>query len=109
MVKQGDIIGINFTPQADHEQAGYRPAVVISNDFFNSHTRLAIVCLITSNTRPFPLHLPLDERTRTQGVIMCEQVKALDLRARTYTFFEKLPEDLLQDVINVVFAEIEIQ
>lgn len=109
MVKQGDIIGINFTPQAGHEQAGYRPAVVISNDFFNSHTNLAIVCPITSTDRAFPLHIRLDARTRTQGVIMCEQVKALDLRARTFTHFEILPDDLLRNVIDIVFAEIEKQ
>lgn len=61
MVRQGIIIKINFNPQAGHEQAGYRPAVVISNNFLNQKARLSIVCPITNNH--FPLHIPLDNRT----------------------------------------------
>ncbi len=108
MVKQGDIIKLNFTPQAGHEQAGYRPAVVISNNFFNKKTNLTIVCPITNTHNHFPLHIPLDQRTHTTGVILCEQVKALDLQTRQYKIVERIPEDLLQQVIHVVFSEIEI-
>ena len=88
MVKQGTIIKINFNPQAGHEQAGYRPAVVISNNIFNEKTRLSIVCPITNTNNHFPLHIPLDERTKTTGVILCEHIKALDLeisRGREFT------------------------
>jgi mRNA interferase MazF len=107
MVKQGDIIKLDFDPQAGHEQAGYRPAVVISNDFFNLKTNLAILCPITNTKRPFPLHVELDGRTKTTGVILCEQLKSLDLNARTFRFVEKLPGDLLDEVIATVFSEIE--
>lgn len=107
MVKQGDIIKVNFNPQKGHEQAGYRPAVVISNDFFNAKTRLAIVCPITNTDNKFPLHIPLMGRTKTTGVILCEHVKTLDLTAREYSYVEKLPKDLLEEVIAVVFSEIE--
>jgi mRNA interferase MazF len=51
MVKQGDIIKLDFNPQAGHEQAGYRPAVVISNNFFNNKTNLTIVCPITNTKK----------------------------------------------------------
>ena len=110
MVRQGDIIKLNFNPQAGHEQAGYRPALVISNDFFNQKTNLTIVCPITkTNTNnKFPLHIPLDDRTVTTGVVLCEHVKALDLNARAYRVVEQIPEDLLRMVIDVVFAEVEI-
>lgn len=107
MVKQGDIIKVNFNPQKGHEQAGYRPAVVISNDFFNQKTKLAIVCPITNTDNKFPLHIPLMGKTKTTGVILCEHVKTLDLNAREYTFIEKLPKDLLEEVIAVVFSQIE--
>ena len=107
MVKQGTIIKINFDPQAEHEQAGYRPAVVISNDVFNEKTALLIVCPITNTNNHFPLHIPLDERTKTTGVILCEHIKALDLNSRTFQKIEQLPDDILQNVINVVFAEID--
>ena len=108
MVKQGDIIKVNFNPQAGHEQAGYRPALVVSNDFFNQKTTLTIVCPITNTNNRFPLHIPLDDRTETTGVILCEHIKALDLNARSYRVVEQLPRDLLGKVIDVVFAEIEM-
>lgn len=107
MVRQGDIIKLDFNPQSGHEQAGYRPAVVISNDFFNGKTSLTIVCPVTNTLRPFPLHVPLDGRTETTGVVMCEQIKALDLSARPHRVVERLPEDLLDEVLAIVFSEME--
>ena len=107
MVKQGTIIKINFNPQSGHEQAGYRPAVVISNNVFNQKTKLSIVCPITNTNNHFPLHIPLDNRTKTTGVILCEHIKALDLNSKTIQIEEKLPDDILQNVIDIVYAEIE--
>ena len=108
MVKQGDIIKLNFNPQAGHEQAGYRPALVVSNDFYNQKANVTIVCPITNTDNQFPLHVPLDSRTETTGVGLCEHVKALDLKARPCRIVEQIPKDLLEKVIEVVFAEIEI-
>jgi len=107
MVKQGDIIKLNFNPQSGHEQAGFRPAVVISNDFFNEKVNMTIVCPITNTNRPFPLHVVLDERTATTGVVLCEHIKAIDLEARPYQYVESIPEDLLKEIISTVFSEIE--
>lgn len=107
MVKQGDIIKMDFNPQSGHEQAGYRPAVVISNNFFNEKTNLTIVCPITNTNRPFPLHVVLDDRTKTTGVVLCEHLKAVDLKSRQYSFIEKMPDDLLDEIIAIVFSEIE--
>ncbi len=107
MVKQGTIIKVNFNPQSGHEQAGYRPAVVISNNVFNQKTNLTIVCPITNTNNKFPLHIPLDERTQTTGVILCEHIKSLDLNNRKYQIIETLPNDILTDVINIIYSEIE--
>lgn len=107
MVKQGTIIKINFNPQLGHEQAGYRPAVVISNEIFNERAKLAILCPITNTNNYFPLHIPLDNRTKTTGVILCEHIKALDINERTYQIVEELPKDILNKVIDVVYSEIE--
>lgn len=57
--------------------------------------------------RLFPLHVALDNRTKTSGVIMCEQVKVLDTFARNATFFERVPQDVLQEVINIVSSFLE--
>ena len=107
MVKQGMIIKLNFNPQIGHEQAGYRPVVVISNNVFNEKAKLAIVCPITNTDNKFPLHIALDERTKTKGVILCEHLKSLDLRKRKYKSIEILPKDILDTVINTIYAEIE--
>lgn len=104
MVNQGDIIKINFNPQLGHEQAGYRPALVISNNFFN----VAILCPITTSNNKFPLHIPLDERTQTKVFILCEHLKTVDLNARKHIFVEKIPSDIFKQVYNTVMAEIEI-
>lgn len=108
MVNQGDIIKVSFNPQKGHEQAGYRPAVVISNDFFNQKTNLAIVCPITNTNNNFPLHIPLDSRLTTTGVVLCEHIRTLDLNSRPHVFIEKLPIDLLRKIVDVTIAEVEI-
>jgi mRNA interferase MazF len=98
--KQGDIITLNFNPQTGHEQSGRRPALVVSNASFHQYTNLAIVCPVTNANHHFPLHVPLDKRTETDGAVMCEQVKSLDLSARDMTFLEKIPTDLLEEVLD---------
>lgn len=108
MVKQGTIIKIKFNPQSGHEQAGYRPALVVSNDIFNNKTNLSIVCPITNTDNHFPLHIPLDSRTKTIGTIMCEHLKSFDLSSRKYKEVEQLPKDLLKKVVDIIYAEIEI-
>jgi len=99
---QGDIITLEFDPQAGHEQNGRRPALVVSNNTFNSFTKIAVVCPITNTDRGFPLHVPLDERTVTTGVIMCEQVKALDISARNARYKEKIPADILEEAVDIL-------
>ena len=106
-VEQGDIIKLDFPTHSGHEQAGYRPALVISNKMFNEKTNMTIVCPITNTDNVFPLHVPLDVRTHTTGVILCEHVKALDIASRNYKVVEQVPSNILQKVIHVVTAQIE--
>ncbi len=106
--EQGDIITLEFDPQAGHEQKGRRPAIVISNSTFNNFTKIAMVCPITNTNREFPLHVVLDGRTTTTGFVMCEQVKALDISARNAAFKEKAPSDILEEVVDILFAFIEL-
>jgi mRNA interferase MazF len=108
MIKQGDIIKLNFSPVIGHEQAGYRPAVIVSNDFTIGQTNLVFVCPITSTVKDSPLRIRLDERTKTLGDVLCAQMRAVDLETRSYSKIEKLPDDLLCDVIDIVFGMIEV-
>lgn len=106
--EQGDIITLEFDPQAGHEQKGKRPAIVVSNDTFNNFTKMAMVCPITNTNRSFPLHVPLDDRTLSTGFILCEQVKTLDISARNATFKEKLPKDIIEEVVDIIYGFIEM-
>ena len=102
--KAGDIITIDFGPQRGHEIKKHRPALVVSNDAFNRLTGLVMVCPITSTHRDFPLHIPLDDRTRTHGDILCEQLKSLDYAARHWRFAETAPDDIFDGVLDIVEA-----
>jgi mRNA interferase MazF len=108
MVKQGDIIKLDFDPQIGHEQAGYRPAVILSNDFSIKRHSVAYACPITNTTKPYPTHIPLDKRTKTTGVVICEQCKALDLVNRDFKYIETIPDDILIQVINTIKAIIDV-
>ncbi len=70
--RKGDLITITFDPQSGHEQKGRRPALVISNNLFNKHTGLAIVCPITSTNRQIPFHLPMPASCSITGFVMVE-------------------------------------
>lgn len=106
--EQGDIIFLEFDPQTGHEQKGRRPAFVVSNNTFNQLTKIAIVCPITNTNREFPLHVPLDERMKTTGVVMCEQAKSLNITARNASFLEKAPKDTLEEVVDILIGFVEM-
>lgn len=109
MVKQKDIIFINFNPQKGREQAGYRPALVVSNNFFNKVTGMAILCPITNTDNGFPLHVPLGDTTETTGFILCEHIRTVDTNARSHKIVEQLPEHIFQKVLNIIQAQINIE
>ena len=105
----GDLVYLEFDSQAGHEQMGKRPALVVSSKTFNQFTKLTMVCPITNTKRTTPLHVELDSRTKTTGVILCEQVKSLDLNARNASFFERIPDDILAEVLDILNGLIEIE
>ena len=109
MIKQGDIIWLDFDPQIGHEQKGRRPALVVSNKTFNNFSNLSIVCPITNTKKDYPFHIKLDKRTKTTGVILCDQTRTLDISARNYEFIETVPDDILFEAVDIINGFIEIQ
>jgi len=107
MVKQGNIIWLDFDPQIGYEQKGRRPALVISNEIFNNFSKLAIVCPITNTDKNHPFHVELNEKNKTKGVILCDQARTLDIKARHYEYIENLPEDILTEAIDIIYGFIE--
>jgi len=104
-LEQGDIIWLDFDPQAGHEENKRRPALVVSGQEALSLIKtLALVCPISSHSRPFPTHIALDSQTKTSGLILCEQVKALDVGARNADFIEKAPTEIVLEVLNIIHS-----
>jgi mRNA interferase MazF len=109
MVKQGDIIWLDFDPQTGHEQRGRRPALVVSNESFNTFSSLTLVCPVTHTDKNHPFHIRLDNRTKTTGVILCDQVRALDINARHFEYAERIPDAILTEIIDIINGFIEIE
>jgi len=100
---QGDIIWLDFNPQAGHEQKGRKPAIVISNNDFNDFEKTtAMVCPITNTNRKLATQVTLDENTATRGNIMCNQAKILDLKQCNAEFIERVPDYIILEVVDIV-------
>jgi len=97
--KRGDFIRLNFDPQAGHEQMGSRPALVLSHTSFNRKMGFAFVCPLSTTKRRNPFYVPIPETEKVTGVIMADQLRSLDHRARKAVFISKSPEVLLQEVL----------
>ena len=102
--RKGDFITLSFDPQAGHEQKGRRPALVVSNDLFNKHTGLAIVCPITNTDRKFPFHLAVPTGSSLTGFVMVEQVKSIDHSVRRAKFVERSSNGFVEDVLDLFDA-----
>jgi mRNA interferase MazF len=100
---------MDFDPQAGHEQKGRRPALVVSNNGFNDFQKTtAMVCPITNKDKNIALHVKLDSRTQTSGVILCDQAKILDLSIRNAEFIETTPNDIMYEVSDIIGGFVEI-
>ena len=104
---KGDIIIMNFDPQAGFEQHGRRPALVVSNNTYNRHCKMVMVCPITNTDKNHSFHIRLNGEIRTTGVVLCDQVRALDLNARNAVFKERISEDMLDEVIDLIYSFME--
>jgi mRNA interferase MazF len=98
--ERGDIVWLTFTPQAGHEQAGRRPALVLSPRAYNRKVGLAIFCPITSQIKGYPFEVAVPQGLTVNGVILSDQVKSLDWKARQAEFVCRLPDSLLMTVLK---------
>ncbi|MCH1626446.1 endoribonuclease MazF [Fredinandcohnia quinoae] len=99
---RGDLVYLNFNPQAGHEQAGTRPAIVLSPKSFNEVTGFSIVCPITRQQKGYPFEVALPNGLGIEGVILTDQVKSLDWRARNFSIKGQVPKDIVEDCLNLI-------
>ena len=103
LVKRGDIVFVDFDPTLGREQAGARPALVLSPESFNRLTGLAMLVPITRRVRNIPFEVQLTG-TRTLGVALCHQSRTIDTRARRCKFVERVPESVVAEALAKVRA-----
>lgn len=104
----GDLIWLDFTPQAGREQAGRRPALVISPRVYNSKTSLAIVCPITSQAKGYPFEVEVTGAGKISGVVLSDHVKNLDWRQRRATKAGKVSAAILRSVRERIAVLLEL-
>ncbi|WLR42042.1 type II toxin-antitoxin system PemK/MazF family toxin [Bacillus carboniphilus] len=113
--ERGDLIVLNFNPQAGHEQAGRRNAIVLSPKEFNEATGFIVVCPITNQKKGYPFEvnlpnggIPFEEGFPITGVILTDQIKSLDWRVRNLKVLKKFnPEnEIIVDIIDECLAKI---
>ena len=95
---QGDVVWCSFDPQAGHEQAGRRPAVVLSPAPYNRRVGLALVCPITSRAKGYPFEIPLPPGFAVSGVVLVDQLRSVDWRARQTEYILTLPSELVSRI-----------
>jgi mRNA interferase MazF len=96
---RGDVVWLTFNPQAGHEQAGRRPALVLSPLAYNVKVGLAILCPITSQIKGYPFEVVIPDGLTVSGVVMADQVKNLDWQARQAELICELPEATVTEVL----------
>ncbi len=94
----GDLVWLNFDPQAGREQAGQRPAIVVSNRIYHENSVLTVVCPITRNVRPYAFKVMLPEGGPVIGAILTDQLKSIDRNARRLGIIGRAPDAVVTEV-----------
>jgi mRNA interferase MazF len=106
--ERGDAVWITFNPQAGHEQAGRRPALVLSPSAYNRKVGLAILCPITNQIKGYPFEVRIPEGLKVMGAILSDQVKNLDWKARQAAFICRFPNAVTDDALRKLNALLRI-
>lgn len=100
-IKQGDILKVNLDPTLGHEQRGYRPVLVVSNDDFNAVCGGMIkIVSITSNEKEFPLHVKLPDGLPIHGKVLLDQERTIDSSYREYKYVCSVPDEFMDEIIE---------
>ena len=107
--ERGDAVWITLDPQAGHEQAGRRPALVLSPAAYNGRVGLAVLCPITNQVKGYPFEVTIPDGLAVRGVVLSDQVKNLDWRARKTARICSLPDETIVRVLRKLYALLPVQ
>jgi mRNA interferase MazF len=97
--ERGDVVKMRFDPQSGHEQAGWRPALVVSPGAYNRASSLALLCPITSRAKGYPFEVALPEDLGIAGVMLVDQIRSLDWRARSAKLVARAPDAVVREIL----------
>ena len=100
--QRGDVVWITLNLQSGHEQAGRRPAVVLSPGIYNEKVELAILCPVTNQIKGYPFEVLMPDGLPVSGVILADQIKSLDWRVRDAEWICTLPPQVVVEVLQKV-------
>lgn len=106
--ERGDVVWVSFSPQSGHEQAGDRPALVLSPKLYNQKSGLAILCPITAHEKEYPFEVKIPSGHKVTGAVLADHLKSLDWKARHTRFYCKLPPSAVSEVIDKIAALLQI-
>jgi mRNA interferase MazF len=98
--QRGDVVWINMHPQAGHEQAGRRPAVVLSPKSYNGKVGLALFCPVTNQIKGYPFEVIIPSGLKVTGAVLSDQVKSLDWKIRDTEYYESVPETVILEILK---------
>jgi mRNA interferase MazF len=98
--QRGDVVWINMHPQAGHEQAGRRPAIVLSPRSYNDKVGLALFCPVTNQIKGYPFEVIIPSGLKVTGAILSDQVKSLDWQIRNIEYYTKVPETVVLEILK---------
>lgn len=105
--KCGDVVNIDLSPQVGHEQAGYRPALVMSSDDYNRRVGLAVVCPISNQSKGYTFEVAIPLGIGVTGVVMADQAKSVDWQGRSAVFRCEMPAFIVSEVLERIISLIE--
>ncbi len=97
---RGHLVWLEFSPQAGHEQAGRRPAAVLSPRSYNGKVGLLLACPITGQRKGYPFEVAIPEGLAVGGVVLADQIRSLDWRARKARYIGALPSDVVEELLG---------
>ena len=101
---RGDIVWLQFNPQAGHEHAGRRPALVVSPKVYNQKVGLALFCPITSQVKGYPFEVLLPEGLKVAGAVLSDQIKSMDWRIRNASRLTRAPKETIEEVLAKILT-----
>jgi mRNA interferase MazF len=104
---RGDVVWISLDPQAGHEQSGHRPALVLSPASYNGKVGLMLCCPITTQVKSYPFEVVIGDNPKVSGVVLADQVKCLDWKARCAKKKGNVSQSVLDETLNKLKAVIE--